>query len=82
MPVIARFFGIAVKMYFSEHGVPHFHTVYAEYNGVFAIETLEMIEGDLPRRAEGLVREWAQQHQEALREMWRTRTFRTLPGLE
>jgi len=27
MPVIARFYGIAVKMYFREHGVPHFHAV-------------------------------------------------------
>jgi hypothetical protein len=50
MPVIARFYGIVIKMYFSqsEHGVPHFHAIYGEFNGVFAIETLEMIEGDLP----------------------------------
>jgi hypothetical protein len=40
MPVIARFYGIAVKMYFNEHGVPHFHAVYGEFNGVFDIETL------------------------------------------
>ena len=48
MPVIARFYGILIKMYFKEHGVPHFHAIYAEYNGVFDIQTLEMIEGDLP----------------------------------
>ena len=37
MPVIARFYGILIKMYFSqsEHGVPHFHAVYGEFNGVF-----------------------------------------------
>ena len=31
MPVIARFYGVIIKMYFSqsEHGVPHFHAVYA-----------------------------------------------------
>jgi hypothetical protein len=47
-------------MYFSqsEHGVPHFHAVYGEFNGVFAIETLEMIEGDLPARSQHLVKEW------------------------
>jgi hypothetical protein len=40
MPVIARFYGIVIKMYFSqsEHGVPHFHAVYGEFNGVFAID--------------------------------------------
>lgn len=59
MPVIARFFGIVIKMYFSqsEHGVPHFHALYGEYNGVFDIQTLDMFEGDLPVRAQRLVRE-------------------------
>jgi hypothetical protein len=44
MPVIARFYGILIKMYFKEHGLPHFHALYAEFNGVFDIESLEMIE--------------------------------------
>ena len=46
-------------MYFSqsEHGVPHFHAVYGEYNGVFDVRTLTMIEGDLPQRAQRLVRD-------------------------
>jgi hypothetical protein len=54
MPVIARFFGIVIKMYFSqsEHGVPHFHAIYGKYNAVFDIRTLEMLEGDLPGRAQ------------------------------
>jgi len=82
MPVVARFYGIVIKMYFREHGVPHFHAIYGEYNGVFAIDTLEMIEGDLPRRAHKLVREWAGQYQGDLRAMWETQDFRQLPGLE
>ncbi len=44
MPIIARFYGIIIKMYFKDHGIPHFHALYGEYNGVFSIETLEMIE--------------------------------------
>ena len=43
MPVIARFYGILIKMYFREHGVPHFHTLYGEYNAVFDVQTLEAI---------------------------------------
>ncbi len=82
MPVIARFYGIAVKMYFREHGVPHFHAVYAEYNGVFDIDSLEMIEGDLPARAHRLVREWASHYQRDLRDMWNTQEYRRLPELE
>jgi len=84
MPVIAQFYGIAIKMYFSqsEHGVPHFHAIYGEYNGVFDIRTLEMIEGDLPVRAQRLVREWGTQYQQDLLQMWHTNEFRGLPGLE
>ena len=81
MPIIARFYGIAIKMYFREHGRPHFHAVYAEYNGVFDIETLEMIEGDLPLRAQMLTKEWASGHQRDLRRIWKTQEYRKLPGL-
>lgn len=84
MPVISRFFGIVIKMYFSqsEHGIPHFHALYGEYNGIFDIQTLEMIEGDLPVRAQRLVREWAEQYQQDLLRMWNTNEFKRLPGLE
>lgn len=82
MPVIARFYGILIKMYFREHGKPHFHAIYAEYNGVFDIDTLEMIEGDLPPRARRLITEWAGQYQSDLSSMWHSQEFRKLPGLE
>jgi hypothetical protein len=84
MPVIARFYGIVIKMYFSqsEHGVAHFHAVYGEFHGVFNIETLEMMEGDLPPRAQRLVKDWASQYQQELLRMWQTNEFRQLPGLE
>lgn len=82
MPVIARFYGIAIWMYFREHGVPHFHAIYGDFNGVFEIETLELIEGELPQRAQRLVRDWAGQHRADLQEMWRTQRFQELPGLD
>ena len=82
MPVIASFYGIFIKMYFREHGVPHFHAIYGEYIGVFEVESLEMMEGDLPPRAQRLVREWAQQYRDELRKMWESQQFRKLPGLD
>ena len=84
MPVIARFYGVVLKMYFSqsEHGVPHFHAIYGEYNAVFDIQTLQMIEGDLPVRAQRLVREWGEQYQQELLRMWNINEFKRLPGLE
>ena len=82
MPVITRFYGILIKMYFREHGTPHFHAIYAEYNGVYDLQTLEMIEGDLPNRAQRLIREWAKSYQSDLQDMWYTQRFRHLPSLE
>lgn len=82
MPVIARFFGIIIKMYFNDHLPPHFHAVYGEYNGIFSIDTLEMLEGDLPNRACSLINEWATKYQIELISMWKNKEFKKLPGLE
>jgi hypothetical protein len=82
MPVVARFYGIIIKMYFKEHGIPHFHAMYGEFNAVFGIEPIHMIEGDLPGRAQNLVSEWAIKYQKELNEMWETQKFIQLPGLE
>ncbi len=82
MPVIARFYGILVKMYFNEHGVPHFHAIYNEFNGVFDIKSLNMIEGDLPNKAQKLVKEWADKYQNEIQKMWDTKSIIKLPGLE
>jgi len=82
MPIVARFYGILIKMYFKEHGIPHFHALYGEYNGVFELETLEMIEGDLPQRAVRMIKEWGTIYGKDLLEMWTTQKFKQLPGLE
>jgi hypothetical protein len=82
MPVIARFYGIVIKMFFNDHLPPHFHAVYGEYNAVFDINTLELFEGDLPSRARKLVTEWASQYKSELLEMWNSQSIRKLPELE
>ena len=82
MPTISTFYGIVIKLFFGDHPPPHFHAVYGEHIGMFNIETLEMIEGDLPNRAKKLVVEWAGKHQKELKEMWKGQKFRKLPPLE
>jgi hypothetical protein len=81
MPEVTRFYGIVVKLFFGDHPPPHFHVVYGEYNALFNIETLEMIEGDLPNRASKMVEEWATRYQTELLEMWQTQQFKKLPPL-
>ena len=58
-------------MYYDDHAPPHFHAYFGDDVAVIAIDTLEVIEGGLPKRPLALVVEWAQQHRDELREGWR-----------
>ena len=70
MPTISTFFGILIRMYFNDHPPPHFHAQYGEYEVVIAIESQLVLEGSFPRRALGLVIEWAELHQPELLADW------------
>ena len=70
MPEICRFFGIIIGMFYNEHNPPHFHAHYGEFEAEFDIQTLRIINGDLPRRAKALVLEWAEEHREELLMNW------------
>jgi len=65
------FFGIMVRMYFDDHGPAHFHAYYGDDMIVIEIETLRIVVGQFPRRAQAMVLEWASQHREELLEDWR-----------
>lgn len=41
-----------------------------------------MIEGDMPKRATGMIREWISTNREELLEMWETQEFRQLKPLD
>ena len=70
MPIVSRFFGIIISMYYNDHQPPHFHIRYGEYRAQMAIETLAIIEGELPRRVVNLTMEWAALHRDELRVDW------------
>ncbi|HEY2717549.1 MAG TPA: DUF4160 domain-containing protein [Solirubrobacterales bacterium] len=71
MPTISRFFGIAIVMFFSDHGFPHFHARHAQGEAKVRIDTLEVIDSDLGRRQLRFVLAWAELHQDELEENWR-----------
>ena len=83
VPEISRFYGIVIKMFFKpkEHEPSHIHALYGEYMGEFNSRTLEMIEGDLPKKAQELVTEWLKLHQTALQTMWDEQKIGKLPPL-
>ena len=67
MPTLSIFFG---NRHPNVHPPPHFHAIYREHEAKIGIETLELIEGKLPRRALGLVLDWAELHRQELRDNW------------
>ena len=84
MPVLARFYGIVIGMYFqqAEHNPPHIHALYGDDVAAIEIQTGSVLEGHLPPRALSLVREWIGLNRSDLLQMWETQDFRKLPPLE
>ena len=70
MPTISTFYGILIRMYFNDHAPAHFHVQYAEYKATVDIQLLTISSGELPRRAQELVLDWAELHQHELLEDW------------
>ncbi len=83
MPEISRFYGIIIKMFFKpkEHEPSHIHALYGEHVGIFDLKTMEMTEGDLPIKAQGLIKEWISRNQKSLLQMWDSQKLRKLPPL-
>ena len=83
MPEVSRFYGIIIKMFFKpkEHEPSHLHALYGEHVGIFDLETMQMTEGDLPRKAQSLIVEWMEQHQDELLDMWKNQQIHKLPPL-
>jgi len=71
MPTISTFYGILIQMFWDDHPPPHFHALYAKYEAIIDIRTLEIIKGTMPRRALALVLEWASAHRVELLEDWK-----------
>jgi len=83
MPTICSFFGIVIRMYHDDHGVPHFHAYYGGDEASISIERLALLEGRLPRRAMSMVLEWAHVHRDELMENWqRAAAHETLNPIE
>ncbi len=74
MPELSRFYGIIIRMYYDDHGPPHFHAVYGGASAKVDIGTLGIVQGRLPTRAYGFVAEWASLDRQELREAWERRT--------
>ncbi len=69
MPVISRFLGIAVAIFYREHDPPHFHATYGEYEITVGIRD-GAVTSRFPHRALAHVLEWLNLHRDDLLENW------------
>ena len=84
MPEISRFYGIIIRMFFKpkEHEPSHIHAYYGERLGIFDLQTFEMVEGNLPNKAQELIRLWMTVYKDDLLKMWQEQKIDKLPPLE
>lgn len=85
MPTIARIDAIQIRIYYDDHGLPHFHAVSPEFDFKFTIVDCAIISGTgrLRGRDLAVVRAWGQQHRDALYVNWqRARDGEPLQDIE
>ena len=70
VPVVSTIYGIVIRMFYREHGLPHFH---AEYQGQQATFTFDgrVLAGDMgSRTALHLIKEWSLANRGELEANW------------
>ena len=84
MPILARFYGIVIKMYFlqSEHNPPHIHAIYNDDVAAIDYMTGDVLEEYLPVKALTMVREWIELNRDDIKKIWETQEFKKIPPLE
>jgi len=68
MPIISKFYGIIIKMFHDEgkHHLPHFHAEYGGEKAVFLIAPPIRLKGNVKKRAEAMILEWAERYRKEL----------------
>lgn len=66
-------------MFFGDHNPPHFHAFYGGKRGRVSLDGT-MLDGNLPRRAQRLIRTWAELHREELEACWERAVQHQAPG--
>ena len=86
MPIVSIFFGIVIRMFYAEHGAPHFHAEHQGQQGKFGFNG-EMTVGNMTSRtALRLIAEWSMLHRSELETNWENlkagRPIERIPPLE
>lgn len=74
MPIVSQFYGIIIRIYFNDtekHYLEHIHVQYNEYDAVYSIKNIKLIEGKLPQKQHKLVIAWMEIHKDELSALWK-----------
>ena len=83
MPIVTVFYGIVIRMFYQEHGPPHFHAEYQGQSGTFDFRGRPLAGEVRSRTARRLIAEWALAHRLELEANWtRIEAGRTLNTIE
>lgn len=84
MPIISRFHGIVIRMYFfqAEHNPPHIHAIFGDEAAAIAISDGAVLDGHLPTKSLSLVQEWVKQNKNDLLTIWNSQEFKQIKPLD
>ena len=70
MPVIQRFNGFVIRMYFADHNPPHVHVVRTDFEAWVSIGDQIVFEGEIPARFRREALDWIAANAEMLMTEW------------
>jgi hypothetical protein len=85
VPTIGRVGSIQIRIYYDDHGIPHFHAVSAEFDFKLTISDCSIISGTgrICGRELVLIRAWGRRHRNMLMTNWQlARDGEPLRGIE
>jgi len=71
MPLICKFSGVKVYMYYQDHLPPHIHLRGTDFKAVVSLPDGKLLAGLLPRGVKATVTAWIKSEAKALMENWR-----------
>ena len=70
MPVISKFNGYKITMYYKDHMPPHIHVEYNGNKSTIEINNVNNIKGDIKKKDLKVIQRWIKLRQKELIECW------------
>ena len=71
MPCIKIIDSVKIYVYSRDHNPPHFHAMYAEFEELIEIKSLETYTGSIPKKQRKKVIDWASAKQDYLMKLFK-----------